>query len=130
MRRVRRERVTIYLTPEERDLLEKDFGSVGRGVRELIKRYVYSLGPKEHKLRIAWTWLLRFRRPDTGTIPYREAIGVLKRHLGVDTEGAQKILGELSARGFVSTAETGVLRVHEKGVLPTPELMFLLGLQR
>jgi len=129
MSRGKRERVIVYLTPEERDILEKDFGSVGRGVRELIKRYTWSQGPREHKLRIAWTWLLRYRRPD-GTIPYREAIGVLKRHLGVDTEGAQKVLGELSARGFVSTAETGVLRVHEKGVLPTPELMFLLGLQR
>ena len=129
MRRVRRERVTIYLTPEERDLLEREFGSVSRGVRELIKRFTWSLGPEERKLRIAWNWLLKFKRPD-GTIPYSEAIDVLKTYLEVGTREAQDILGELSARGYVSTVETGVLKIHERGVLPSPARLFLLGLSK
>jgi len=128
--RRRKKKVPIFVDEKTKELLEKEFGSASKGVEELVRRYTYSLGPEDPELRKAWEILLRHVEAD-GLIRYEDALDVLCYEMSLDRDYVdRKIIAELSAQGYVHMVETGVLKVFRKAVLPSVQLLYMLGLRR
>ncbi len=119
--------VRVALDKELAEMLRREFGSIGKALRELGKRYEWSIGPKDPWLREAWHALLQNSEAQ-GKIKYKNAIEVLTRDLAMTVQKAQETLGELSALGYIETVETGILKIHEKRMLPDLSILFMLGL--
>lgn len=94
--------------------LKRRYGSVGKGIRALLEQYRVSLGPRDERLRRAWEALLRHAAGDESEIAWRDALSVVSWELGVDEEGARKVLRDLCAEGYLATVRTGVLKVFRE----------------
>jgi len=92
----------IRLDREDAELLKRDFGSVAKGIRELIARYRHSLGPKSPRLRLAYHALLQ-KAEASGKISWPEAIRVVCEAIGCTQQTAIKYIQELQAQGYVDS---------------------------
>jgi len=113
MRRRRRR----LLSDEDAEFLEREFGSVKKGIKEIIDLYKRSLGPEEPSLRTAWHALLQASEAE-GRMEFKDALEVVCKALNCAKEKAYSVLQELSAKGFISTVETGWIVVGQRRLIP------------
>jgi hypothetical protein len=104
---------TISLSEADFEYLKREYGSVGKGVRSLIKAARERLPhPSKPTLRTAYFALMQACEAE-GEIKYRNALETIMKELKAPMEEAQKIIGELCGEGFVETSKTGWLRVGD-----------------
>ncbi|RLG82549.1 MAG: hypothetical protein DRO09_00195 [Thermoprotei archaeon] len=129
MRKAKEEkvRVPVYISKSAKELLEREFGSVSKGVEELAKRYEFSLGPKDPELRRAWEVLLQHLE-EPGEIKWSDALAVLFHDAKIPLPRGEEVLKQLSAEGYVEMARPGVLKVHRKKAFPGADILALVGL--
>jgi len=106
-------KITLSLTEKDIEYLKRQFGSVGKGVRSLIKAARERLPhPSDPTLKTAYFALIQACEAE-GEIRYRNALETVMKELKVPMEQAQKIIGKLCGEGFVETSKTGWLRVGD-----------------
>lgn len=115
MAKKKRKRISIALDPEDLELLRRDFGDAGKGVRELISRYRHTLGPKSPIEREAWHALLSRSEATDGVIPWNDAVATVMQ-LGYSRDSATKIIQNLFSEGYMDRLEDNKVRILRKRI--------------
>jgi len=89
-----------WLGEENVELLKRHFGSVRKGLKELVQRYAHSLGPRDRVLRVAYHALLQ-EAEKSEAMPYRHSIEVIKRAVGCGDDEALDIFRKLMTQAYL-----------------------------
>ncbi len=93
-------RISFKLSEEDINLLKKEFGSPSKGLRELISRYRFSLGPRNPTMRIAYHALLQ-EAEKTPSMPYSHVDETIRRAVDCGRDEALEIFRGLMREGYI-----------------------------
>ena len=96
----KKRKVRYGLSEEDAELLERYFGSVKAGIKELVRRFKHSLGPKEPRLKAAFNALIS-EAEKFPSFPFMHCIEVIMQAVGCDRDAALKIFRELMRDGYL-----------------------------
>lgn len=109
-----RKKMCISLSEEDINLLRSEFGDVGRAVRELVKRYKWSLGPPDPTLKHVYNALFSESEASDGVLSWIGAIETVCKVVKCEKDKAIKYIQELFREGYITNIGGGHIKVLTK----------------